>query len=487
MHNNELDNIRQDSSDNLHEQKEAEAPGQGTDLGTPENQQKVYSVGGDGMNNKDDFTPSYYIGNEYSYRIEDRPGSRGMYADPPRGQRKRRGGRTWVIALAIVALIIMSALAGFGGTLIANEYFSGDRYAAETTAAGEAEDTQAVPSNDSTVLIIKNNGSKQVETDTGSVGDDNLSLPDVVELVKDSVVEIATEISNYVGRRVVSGAGSGVIIGVSNDKKTVYIVTNNHVISGADTITVRLTNGNEYDAVLRGADSITDIAVLTITPDEDVTVAQLGSSASLRIGETVIAIGNPLGELGGTVTDGIISGLAREVEIDGVTMTLLQTNAAVNPGNSGGGLFNMKGELIGIVNAKSTGANIDLIGFAIPIDTAYDIAVELIEYGYITDRVEAGLKLVEINDTLTAFYYGVSTFGVYVEESKYTDEIKRGDRIVSVNSIEVSTIAEIKNILSGCSVGETITIRVSRQGRQLDVKLTLREYVPPEVQKDKSQ
>jgi serine protease Do len=147
----------------------------------------------------------------------------------------------------------------------------------------------------------------------------------------------------------------------------------------------------------------------------------------------------------------------------------------------------MKGELIGIVNAKSTGANIDLIGFAIPIDTAYDIAVELIEYGYITDRVEAGLKLVEINDTLTAFYYGVSTFGVYVEESKYTDEIKRGDRIVSVNSIEVSTIAEIKNILSGCSVGETITIRVSRQGRQLDVKLTLREYVPPEVQKDKSQ
>ncbi len=144
----------------------------------------------------------------------------------------------------------------------------------------------------------------------------------------------------------------------------------------------------------------------------------------------------------------------------------------------------MRGELIGIVNAKSSGANIDNIGFAIPIDTAYEIAVELIEYGYVTGRVEAGLKLVEINDTLTAFYYGVSTFGVYVEESKYTNDIKRGDRIVSVNSIEVSTIAEIRNILSGCSVGETITIRVSRQDRQIDVKLTLREYIPTEAQKD---
>ena len=388
MNNNELDNTRQDSSDN---KKEAQTPGQGTDPKAPENQQRVFSVGGDGMNNKDDFTPSYYIGNEYSYRIEDKPGSRGMYAEPPRGQRKRRGSRSWVIARASEALMIKSALAGFGGTLIANEYFSGDRYAAETTAAGEAEDTQAVTSNDSTVLIIKNNGSKQVETVTGSVGDDNLSLPDVVELVKDSVVEIATEISNYVGRRVISGAGSGVIIGVSNDKKTAYIVTNNHVISGADTIMVRLTNGNEYEAVLCGADSITDIAVLTITPDEDVTVAQLGSSASLRIGETVIAIGNPLGELGGTVTEGIISGLAREVAIDGIPMTLLQTSAPVNPGNSGGGLFNMRGELIGIVNAKSSGANIDNIGFAIPIDTAYEIAVELIEFGYVTGRVEAGL------------------------------------------------------------------------------------------------
>ena len=117
------------------------------------------------------------------------------------------------------------------------------------------------------------------------------------------------------------------------------------------------------------------------------------------MGEGVIAIGNPLGELGGTVTNGIVSALAREVEIDGQAMTLLQTNAAVNPGNSGGGLFNMKGELIGVVNAKSGGDNVENIGFAIPIDAAYDIACELITHGYVTGRVELGLSLVDVTDT----------------------------------------------------------------------------------------
>ena len=241
---------------------------------------------------------------------------------------------------------------------------------------------------------------------------------------------------------------------------------------------MRFSNGEEYKAKICGTDSNTDVAVVSIDAPEKLTVAELGSSAGLVVGEGVIAIGNPLGELGGTVTNGIVSALAREVEIDGQSMTLLQTNAAVNPGNSGGGLFNMKGELIGVVNAKSGGDNVENIGFAIPIDTAYDIACELITHGYVTGRVDMGLSLVDVVDTYTAWYYGVNSLGVYVYESKYSTDIKSGDRIVSVNGTDVATSADIKSIVSECKVGDVVTVRISRNGKQSDVQLTLREYVP---------
>ena len=317
-----------------------------------------------------------------------------------------------------------------------------------------------------------------VKTVTGKIGDDALTIPDVVALVKDSVVEIFTEKRAYNGWYVSSGAGSGVIIGKSDDGKRAYVVTNNHVIDEADTINVRLTNGEKYTATLIGTDSVTDIAVVSIEIEADFSVAELGSSAGLVVGESVIAIGNPLGELGGTVTTGIISALAREVSIDNNQMVLLQTNAAVNPGNSGGGLFNMKGELVGVVNAKSSGTGIENIGFAIPVDTAYPIIVELIKYGYVTGRPTAGLTLVDITDRFTAMYYGLDSLGVYVTESKFTDEIKNGDRIVSVNGTKVSSEAEVKSILGDLKVGDKVTFTVARKSGQFDVPVTLREDVP---------
>ena len=182
--------------------------------------------------------------------------------------------------------------------------------------------------------------------------------------------------------------------------------------------------------------------------------------------------------MGGTVTTGIISALAREVSIDNNQMVLLQTNAAVNPGNSGGGLFNMKGELVGVVNAKSSGTGIENIGFAIPVDTAYPIIVELIKYGYVTGRPTAGLTLVDITDRFTAMYYGLDSLGVYVTESKFTDEIKNGDRIVSVNGTKVSSEAEVKSILGDLKVGDKVTFTVARKSGQFDVPVTLREDVP---------
>ncbi len=406
-------------------------------------------------------------------------------AEPAQAPKKKKS-RAGLVALAVVAAILISALSGIGGTLLATHFMmrddtplvstDGDDKAPEggTQQGADGSDTQ------SNVTIVKNDESVTVTTVKGSIGDENLTIPDVVALVKDTVVEISTETAIYNGRYVTSGAGSGVIIAKDvTDGKKVYIVTNHHVIESADTIKVRLTDGREYTASLCGTDSASDIAVLAIETDGiNIKAAEMGSSDGLVVGETVVAIGNPLGELGGTVTNGIISALAREVEIGGSSMTLLQTNAAVNPGNSGGGLFNIKGELIGIVNAKSSGENIDNIGFAIPVDTAHAIISELISLGYVTGRVDAGLSVLEISDMFTAFQYGVSSMGVYVTESKYSDEIMSGDRIVAVNGSEISSASDIKVILGQCKVGDTITIRISRNRSQIDVNLTLREYVP---------
>ncbi len=177
-----------------------------------------------------------------------------------------------------------------------------------------------------------------------------LSISQVSALTADSVVEIQTErtMTDWrMGQYTSTGAGSGVII----DQKG-YILTNQHVIDGASTIVVGLRNGDSYPAVLIGSDHKTDIALLKIEAD-NLTTAVFGDSSTLVVGEIAIAIGNPLGQLGGTVTDGIISALDRELSFDGKTMNLLQTNAAINPGNSGGGLFNIYGELIGIFVAIS--------------------------------------------------------------------------------------------------------------------------------------
>lgn len=177
------------------------------------------------------------------------------------------------------------------------------------------------------------------------------------------MVEVTTEAvttNAFFGQYVQSGAGSGVIITEDG-----YIITNNHVVSGASQVTVRTSDGTEYPATVVGADSKTDIAVLKIEAT-GLTPAVVGDSDSLQVGEFTLAVGNPLGELGGTVTDGIISALDREVTVENQTMNLLQTNAAVSPGNSGGGLFNERGELIGIVNAKSSGQNAEGLGLRDP-------------------------------------------------------------------------------------------------------------------------
>ena len=322
-------------------------------------------------------------------------------------------------------------------------------------------------------MIRKNTGTTVVTT-SGEVGDEDMSYADVAALVKDSVVEITT---NYVvsgtmfSQYVSSGAGSGVVIGQEGD--TGYIVTNNHVIENATNIKVRFSDGTESEAELIGTDAETDIAVVKVKTNKQLTIATLGDSDSLVVGQEVIAIGNPLGQLGGTVTNGIISALARQVTIDGKKMTLLQTNAAVNPGNSGGGLFNMRGELIGVVNAKSSGSDVEGLGFAIPVNTAYKIITELIEHGYVRNRPALGITVSEYTKQMFFSYYTL----VYVVDPG-TTELKKDDVITQIEGTTVSSLDDISAAISGKSVGDTVDITVSRGNTTVTVKVTLVEYVP---------
>ncbi len=304
-----------------------------------------------------------------------------------------------------------------------------------------------------------------------------LSVSEIAALASNSVVEVTTEVvqtGSFMQQYISEGAGSGVIL--SEDG---YIATNNHVIEGARKITVRLKSGESYSASLVGTDAVTDVAVLKIDAT-GLSPVTFGDSASLEVGDTAVAIGNPLGTLGGTVTDGIISALDRDIILDGQTMTLLQTNAAINPGNSGGGLFNDKGELIGLVVAKSSGENVEGLGFAIPSNKVKEVVDELMSNGYVTGRVDTGMEFVDVDSVELAMYYRVSELGVYIQsvaENSNAEQagFQAGDRVVAVNGTQVESAEDITAALQNAQIGDTVQFTLSRNGRTGALNLILSE------------
>ena len=331
-----------------------------------------------------------------------------------------------------------------------------------------------VNQSNSTVLyqaVDKSSSSSSSNNASGT----SLSYADIAKETMDSVVEIQTETmstNKLFAQAVESGAGSGVIL--SEDG---YIVTNNHVIEGANTITVKTRDGKSYNAKLIGTDSSTDLAVIKIDAT-GLKPAVLGNSSELQVGDTAIAIGNPLGELGGTVTTGIVSALDREVTIDNQTMHLLQTNAAINPGNSGGGLFNDQGELIGIVNAKSSGSNIEGLGFAIPIDRTKDVITSLIDNGYVKGRASLGVTLTTgttnnplSNESSTQVYI------IEVQEGSAAAKagLQAGDQILKVDDTDVEEIADVKTAVNSHKAGETMNITILRDNNTQTIQVTLDE------------
>ena len=326
-----------------------------------------------------------------------------------------------------------------------------------------------VNQSNSTVLyqaVDKSSSSSSSNNASGT----SLSYADIAKETMDSVVEIQTETmstNKLFAQAVESGAGSGVIL--SEDG---YIVTNNHVIEGANTITVKTRDGKSYNAKLIGTDSSTDLAVIKIDAT-GLKPAVLGNSSELQVGDTAIAIGNPLGELGGTVTTGIVSALDREVTIDNQTMHLLQTNAAINPGNSGGGLFNDQGELIGIINAKSSGSNIEGLGFAIPIDRAKDVITSLIDNGYVKGRASLGVTLTTgtTNNPLS----NKSSTQVYIIEVQEGSAAAKAGLQAGDQILKVEEIADVKTAVNSHKAGETMNITILRDNSTQTIQVTLDE------------
>ena len=302
----------------------------------------------------------------------------------------------------------------------------------------------------------------------------------MVSLVADAVVEITTSTvqtnSFFGGNYVTSGAGSGVVI--TQTDKYAYIVTNYHVVEGASSIQITCTDKTVFDAEYLDGDASSDIAMLRIATDKKFPEVSIGSSSGLKIGQDIVVIGNPLGKLGGTVTEGIVSALDRKITIDGVEMTLLQTSAAVNPGNSGGGMFNMAGQLVGIVNAKQSAEGIEGLGFAIPIDNVYDMLIEIIEHKYIKGRPTLGISVRYVTDPWVArIEYGVAGTGLFVTSSD-VEEIHSKDLLRSINGYIVGDPSSYTAALAELTVGETVTVELYRNGRLTTVEVEVVEYIP---------
>ena len=361
-------------------------------------------------------------------------------SQPQGGQTPHKNGKNR-LGLKITSLALVCALLGGlvgGGTA----YLVSNSSNSETTEVN-------VSNRKPTEIQLKTVDGKNPMTDA------ELYAANVNSVVSINIT--ATSDPNFFGQTTqTAGAGSGFILTPDG-----YIVTNYHVVGDADTVKVTLYNGDSYDAQYIGGDEDYDIAVIKIDA-ENLPNVTLGDSDSLKVGQSVMAVGNPLGELGGTVTGGMISALNRSVTIQGTsstnTMSLIQMDASVSPGNSGGGLFNMNGELVGIVNAKSSDSDAEGLGFAIPVNDAVKVAQELLENGYVTGRPYLGISYYAVTDAQTAQQLGVSTMGVYVVEvtkgsGADAAGVQAGDRVLAVDDTAVSDSSALKNYLKDKGIG----------------------------------
>lgn len=486
-----------DENGDTPENTENNAPEKGEenieDIGSENTADGSYSLTSDNIVEKKTFFDqpaqgqNFGGGHEYEYGFDSRSGKysystseprqTGYYGAPDNGKKKKgkkNGGKIAIISVACALCLILSC--GLGGVA---GYLAGTYAGANSQNGGSSAATPQTPSDTvkNYTTVIENTADNQ-----------SSALTKAAEAAHSSVVIIDVYSSEeYEKVNQPDGSGSGVIW--TSDG---YIVTCNHVVEGASIVKVTLENGSVYPADIIGTDSKTDIAVIKISSETTLTPV-IVRGADLVLAESVIAIGNPLGVLGGTVTSGIISSLERTIAVEGQSMTLLQTDAAINSGNSGGGLFDINGSLVGIVNAKSTGSTVEGIGYAIPINTVKTVANELIEHGYVTGRPQLGISVVGVTTQNYSYLFSASYYpeleqyatktqkdgwgitrktvvpGVYIVDTSLvsgyaegSDTLLFGDKILYVGQTEIDQSTDVKTALSDYSAGDTISLTVLR-------------------------
>ncbi len=389
--------------------------------------------------------------------------------EPPIKPQKEKKSRSSLGKKVLAALLAVAVVAGscFATAAVVNEYWEDREEALFTQFNMELDDLQKQIDK-----LPSGSGSAAVRPADGSA----MTPAQLYASQVNSVVAISTKIQSGYG----SGQSSGSGFILTEDG---YVITNYHVVESATEIDVVMHDGTKYPAQLVGKDSSNDLAVLKVEASS-LPAATLGSSKDLVIGDMVVAIGNPLGELASTQTVGYVSGIDREVSTGGsiTTISMIQTDAAINPGNSGGPLFNMYGEVIGITTAKysgttGSGATIEGIGFAIPIDDVEPLINDLIDYGYVTGAYMA--VTVQDTDSASAEMFGLPT-GAYIvstEEGGAADRagIEPKDIVIAVDEHEVSNVTELTRALRNYKAGDTATVKLIRSGKEISVEITFDE------------
>lgn len=400
---------------------------------------------------------------------------------------KRRSGNGKIIATA--------AIVGVVGGLIGGGV---SYYAADQMNSASVNNSAAQTSVSSSSSKVSQKSAKTSGTMTTAYNDVKGAVVSVINLKRQSSASSTDSLYNSLfgddeggsskkkGKLETYSEGSGVVYMKSNGKG--YIVTNNHVISGSDAVQVQLANGKTVSAKVVGKDSTTDLAVLSIDAKYVTQTAEFGDSKSLQAGQTVIAVGSPLGsEYASTVTQGIVSAPARTIETSsGNQQTVIQTDAAINPGNSGGALVNSAGQVIGINSMKlaqsSDGTSVEGMGFAIPSNEVVTIVNELVKKGKIT-RPQLGVRVVALNGIPEAYRSrlkiksnlknGIYVASVNKSSSAARAGMKSGDVITAVDGKKVDDVASLHSILYSHKVGDTVNVTVNRNGRNVSLKVKL--------------
>ena len=405
---------------------------------------------------------------------------------PVTPQPKPKKDRTGLkIAALALCFSVLGGCIGAGGVLAAS-YFMDD--GGSSLISGKQEQSKN-PTTGSTTILEGNRSNTVIDINTIDTSK-LMTAAEVYAANVGSTVGITTSITtNYWGHQSTSAAsGSGFII--SDDG---YILTNFHVIDDSSSITVALYDGKEYKATLVGYDESNDIAVLKIEA-EGLSPVVLGNSDNLNVGDSVIAIGNPLGELTFSLTAGTISAKDREVTFSGgITMNLLQTDCAINSGNSGGALFNMYGEVIGVTNAKyssssSSEASIDNIGFAIPINSIRSIVESIIEKGYVS-KPYLGVSMSDVSESYQIYGLPAGAAIQAVAEASPAEEagLQIGDIIIKAGNTEITCSDDLKAIVTAAQPGDSITLTVYRRGETLTLTAVIGEQIQSATSDSSSQ